>query len=120
MDEQNADQIAKLRREKAEKAFKRQEDGERARLEYAANAHAVREKTARLKAQRLTQEAHEREASPGMKRTTGKAKAAQMASQQIDRLSNPAATQEQLASRKRKLVKGPKEFRELRTDLPTS
>jgi hypothetical protein len=121
MDEQPADRIARLRQERAERAFKRQEDGDLARLEYEGNAQGIREKTARLKAQRLAKEDQEREAfTEKTQRAIGKAKAAQMASRQIDRLSNPAATQEQLASRKRKLIKGPKEFRNLRTDLPTS
>jgi hypothetical protein len=121
MDEQDADRIARLRQEKAEKAFKRQEDGEQARLEYETSSQNIRKKTARLKAQRLAKEAQEREASTRNARSViGKAKAAQMASRQLDRLSDPAATGEQLASRKRMLIKGPKEFRDLRTDLPRS
>jgi hypothetical protein len=121
MDEQDADRIARLRQEKAEKAFKRQEDGEQARLEYETSSQNIRKKTARLKAQRLAKEAQEREASTRNARSViGKAKAAQMASRQLDRLSDPATTGEQLASRKRMLIKGPKEFRDLRTDLPRS
>jgi len=121
MDEQRADRIARLRQEKAERAFKRQVDGGQASLEYKANAQAVREKTARLKAQRLAKESQEREASIGKaRRVIREAKAAQMASRQLDRLSNPEVTGEQFASRKRKLIKGPEEFRDIRTDLSQS
>ena len=52
---------------------------------------------------------------PGKKST---AKAAEMAEAQIDRLADRSATDEQRASRKRRLLKGPKEFREIRDDLP--
>jgi hypothetical protein len=46
---------------------------------------------------------------------TGKAaKAAEMASQEIDRLGDPSATDEQRQLRKRRLIKGPREFRDLR------
>jgi hypothetical protein len=45
-------------------------------------------------------------------------KAAQMASREIDRLADQAATSEQQAQRKRRLIKGPREFRDMRGDLP--
>jgi hypothetical protein len=38
------------RRERAERAFKRREDGAQAMSEYEAEGHAVRAKTSRLKA----------------------------------------------------------------------
>ena len=41
-------------------------------------------------------------------------KAAELASQEIDRLSDPSATDEERQLRKRRLIKGPKEFRDLR------
>ena len=41
-------------------------------------------------------------------------KAAELASQEIDRLSDPSATDEERQVRKRRLIKGPKEFRDLR------
>ncbi len=47
------------------------------------------------------------------------AKAAEMAGTQIDRLADTSATIEQRASRKRRLLKGPKEFRGFRSDQPT-
>jgi hypothetical protein len=37
-----------------------------------------------------------------------------MASQEIDRLGDPSATDEERQLRKRRLIKGPKEFRDLR------
>jgi hypothetical protein len=37
-----------------------------------------------------------------------------MAGQEIDRLGDQAATGEQRASRKRRLIRGPKEFRDMR------
>jgi hypothetical protein len=41
-----------------------------------------------------------------------------MAARQIDQLSDRAATDEERAQRKRRLIKGPKEFRDMRGDLP--
>jgi metal-responsive CopG/Arc/MetJ family transcriptional regulator len=46
-------------------------------------------------------------------RTQKATKAAEMASQEIDRLSDPSATDEERQLRKRRLIKGPKEFRDL-------
>ena len=46
---------------------------------------------------------------------TGRAeKARAMAGQEIDRLSDPSATDEERQRRKRRLLKGPKEFRDVR------
>jgi hypothetical protein len=42
------------------------------------------------------------------------AKAREMAGQAVDRLSDPSATDEERHSRKRRLLKGPKEFRDIR------
>jgi hypothetical protein len=47
----------------------------------------------------------------------GRRKAAEMAEQEIDRLSDQTATNEERARRKRRLLKGPREFRDLRPDL---
>jgi len=47
------------------------------------------------------------------------AKATEMAGAQIDRLADKSATNEQRASRKRRLLKGPKEFRDFRSDQRT-
>ncbi len=47
-----------------------------------------------------------------------KRKAAEMAGQEIDRLGDWAATGEERAQRKRRLIKGPREFRDVRADLP--
>src|SRR4051812_40149775 len=46
------------------------------------------------------------------------AKATEMAGTQIDRLADRSATDDQRASRKRRLLKGPKEFRDFRSDHP--
>jgi hypothetical protein len=48
-----------------------------------------------------------------------RAKAAELAAQVIDRKLDPTAPPEEQASRKRRLLKGPKEFRELRRNHPT-
>jgi uncharacterized protein (DUF2267 family) len=42
------------------------------------------------------------------------AKASEMAAQEIDRLIDPSAPDEERQRRKRRLIKGPKEFRHLR------
>ena len=119
---------------RAERAFKRREEGVQAMSEYEAEGHAVRAKTVRLKAQRLAKEAKEKAAvvatktktvnippqktkrvgAPPSKKTV--ARAAEMAGQEIDRLGDRSATDEQRASRKRRLLKGPKEFRDIRDD----
>jgi Arc/MetJ-type ribon-helix-helix transcriptional regulator len=46
------------------------------------------------------------------------AKASDMAARQIDRLANPAMPEEERRARKRRLIKGPREFREMRGDQP--
>ena len=43
-------------------------------------------------------------------------KAAEMAGQEIDSLGDQATTNEERARRKRQLIKGPREFREIRAD----
>jgi ribosomal protein S27E len=45
-------------------------------------------------------------------------KALAMAGQEIDRLSDPSATEEERQRRKRRLLKGPKEFRDARSNRP--
>ena len=45
-------------------------------------------------------------------------KARTMAGQEIDRLSDPSATEEERQRRKRRLLKGPKEFRDVRSNRP--
>lgn len=115
------------RRERAERAFKRREEGAQAMTDYEAEGHAVRAKTARLKAQREERaDTAERmkaviipiKAESGGRPPAKKAsvKAAEMAGNEIDRLGDRSATDEQRASRKRRLLKGPKEFRDIRDD----
>ena len=48
-------------------------------------------------------------------RTGRDAKARAMAGQEIDRLSDPSATEQERQRRKRRLLKGPKEFRDVRS-----
>lgn len=45
-------------------------------------------------------------------------KAADLAGEVVDQHADHSATSEERASRKRKLLKGPKEFRDLRRDQP--
>ena len=47
-------------------------------------------------------------------RRDAKRKAAKMAGREIDRLGDQTATREERARRKRRLVKGPREFRDIR------
>ena len=49
-------------------------------------------------------------------RTARAAKAQAMAGQEIDRLSDPSATEEERQRRKRRLLKGPKELRDVRSN----
>jgi hypothetical protein len=57
-----------------------------------------------------------------MRRRNPKAtsKALELAGKQIDKLIDPSATDEEREQRKRRLLKGPNEFREIRGDLPKS
>jgi hypothetical protein len=58
--------------------------------------------------------------SQSSKRTSPKAaaKASDMAAHQIDKLANPAMPEEERRARKRRLLKGPQEFRDMRGDQP--
>jgi hypothetical protein len=46
------------------------------------------------------------------------AKASDMAAHQIDKLANPAMPEGERRARKRRIIKGPREFREMRGDQP--
>ena len=46
-------------------------------------------------------------------------KASELAGKEIDRVADQSATAQDRASRKRRLLKGPKEFRDMRRDHPT-
>src|SRR5262249_39409597 len=46
------------------------------------------------------------------------AKASEMAAQEIDRLIDPSTPDEERQRRKRRLIKGPKEFRDVRSNRP--
>jgi hypothetical protein len=46
------------------------------------------------------------------------AKASDMAGKRIDKLANPAIPEEERRARKRRLIKGPREFRDMRSDQP--
>jgi hypothetical protein len=48
------------------------------------------------------------------------AKASEMAGEEIDRLGDPLATDEERQLRKRRLIKGPKEFRDIRNRVKIS
>jgi hypothetical protein len=56
-----------------------------------------------------------RPASPQNPRRASKA--AEMAAHQIDKLGDASLTEEERGARKRRLLKGPKEFRDIRGDL---
>jgi hypothetical protein len=49
-------------------------------------------------------------------RTKEAAKASEMAGEEIDRLSDPFATDEERQLRKQRLIRGPQEFRDIRSD----
>ena len=57
---------------------------------------------------------HAPEAQQTGARPKGAAKAREMAGQALDRLIDASATDEQRQTRKRRLLKGPKEFRDIR------
>jgi len=51
-------------------------------------------------------------------RKGGRRKAAEMASREIDRLGDQSVTNEERTRRKRRLIKGPPEFRDVRANRP--
>ena len=57
-------------------------------------------------------------ARKGVARKRSRRKAAEMAAREIDRLGDQTATSEERAKRKRRLIKGPREFCDVRGDLP--
>ena len=61
-------------------------------------------------------------ARPTIAKTSGKtaARASKLAGQMIDILGDGTAPIEEREKRKRRLIKGPSEFREMRADLPKS
>jgi metal-responsive CopG/Arc/MetJ family transcriptional regulator len=48
------------------------------------------------------------------------ARASEMAAEQIDKIADSSATDEERSQRKRRIIKGPREFREMRGDQPKS
>jgi hypothetical protein len=52
----------------------------------------------------------------GIELRTKAAKAAEMASEEIDRQGDPLATDEERQLRKQRLIKGPQEFRDIRSN----
>jgi Arc/MetJ-type ribon-helix-helix transcriptional regulator len=67
---------------------------------------------------RLVEQALAAEPLSPRSRTKGAPKAAEMAGREIDQLGDQSVTGEERASRKRRLIKGPREFRDIRTDRP--
>jgi hypothetical protein len=76
-----------------------------------SNAHSRSEAIRHLVQLALSLKPH-----PGIHK--GASKASAMAGEEIDNPADPSATDEQRASRKRRLLKGPKEFRDSRRDHP--
>jgi hypothetical protein len=68
---------------------------------------------------RLAQIALARLRPTGRRSEASTTRASDMASEAIDNLGEHAASAEMRAKRKRRLLKGPSEFREMRGDLPT-
>jgi Arc/MetJ-type ribon-helix-helix transcriptional regulator len=78
-----------------------------------------REHGARTRSEALQRLVEQALASDPERRTSRKAaaKAAELAGREIDRLADPSATAEEQAKRKRRLIKGPREFRGARPDV---
>jgi hypothetical protein len=67
---------------------------------------------------RLVEQALTTAAASGPSKAGSRRKAAEMAGQAIDRLGDQTATVEERAQRKRRLIKGPREFRDVRDNQP--
>jgi hypothetical protein len=63
---------------------------------------------------RLVERALAAEPRDALRPTAGAPKAAELAAREINQLGDPSATPEERASRKRRLISGPKEFRNIR------
>ncbi len=85
----------------------------------AIDAWAARYETTRSEAIRRLVELALAGSDP-MKQTSPEAaaKASQMAGRQIDKMTNLALPEEEQRARKRRLIKGPREFRDMRGDQP--
>jgi len=57
-------------------------------------------------------------ALPAWRDKQAAAKAAEMAAKEIDLIADKSATDEERTRRKRRLIEGPREFREIRSDRP--
>ena len=57
-------------------------------------------------------------ALPAWRDKQAAAKAAEMAAKEIDLIADKSATVEERTRRKRRLIEGPREFREIRSDRP--
>jgi hypothetical protein len=68
----SSDRVQDRNNDRAEAAFKKKDErlreGEQAMAQYEADQHAVREKTARLRALRLARDAAKEEAAPAAKK----------------------------------------------------
>jgi hypothetical protein len=60
----------------------------------------------------------ERGLASGTSRKESRLKAAKMADQEIDCLGDQAVNNEERARRKRQLIEGPREFRDIRANIP--
>lgn len=58
--------------------------------------------------------------NPPSRKQSGPIIASQLAGEQIDKISDRSAPPEERQARKRHLIKGPKEFRDVRIDVPKS
>jgi hypothetical protein len=68
---------------------------------------------------RLLEQALAAAAPAGPAKAGSRRKAAEMAGRAVDQLGDQTATVEERAQRKRRLIKGPREFRDVRGDQPT-
>ena len=67
---------------------------------------------------RLVGQGLARASTPQIRKSKAASEASNLAGAEIDRRSDQSATDEDRASRKRRLLKGPKEFRDIRSDYP--
>jgi hypothetical protein len=89
----------------AKSFLKTVDEWRRKQKDHPSRAKAIR----RLVDRGLANQPPARQLSKGAKR-----KAAKMAGREIDRLGDQTATREERARRKRRLIKGPREFRDIR------
>lgn len=87
-------------------------------LRAAVDRWAARQANTPSRSEAIRQLIEQGLASPANRARKAASKASEMAGRELDRIGDKSASGEERERRKRRLMKGPTEFREMRDDLP--